>query len=310
MQKFRVNQYIELKLEGERTQIYVNGVKFRQCKFLLLEFPVEKISNLDDIGSIDEAVERFKNNEKRWVVYNHHTKIIPSGVEFFGHCSNIQAWAENDYDTRILHSNISFPLLKKLTDVGDPVAKKVFRNEIAKRFSSGSLSVMLYLIEEGYLNYYNDEELKFLLKDFNFNKIKDLKINKALHLYQTFAKLVGCTTKETFIKLLKFKYFMKKPHVNKIIKEAGLTRKEIKKMIKEELKEFKRYIAEVPESLNETVELYFSHLNRPENSIRDIIYKILFSRDLEKVLEFKYDNFSLKKYLLGLLNPIVHRHIS
>ena len=61
-------------------------------------------------------------------------------------------------------------------------------------------------------------------------------------------------------------------------------------MIKEELKEFKRYIAEVPESLNEAVELYFSHLNRPENSIRDIIYKILFSRDLEKVLEFKRKN--------------------
>ena len=290
MQKFRVNQYIELKLEGERTQIYVNGVKFKQCKFLLLEFPVEKISNLDDIGSIDEAVERFKNSEKRWVVYNHHTKIIPPEVEFFGHCSNIQAWAENDYDTRILHSNISFPLLKKLTDVGEAGAKEVFRNDFVKTISSGYLSVMLYIIEEGYLNYYNDEELKFLLKNFNFNKIKDLKINKALHLYQTLAKLVGCTTKEIFIKLLKFKYFMKKSHVNKIIKEAGLTRKEIKKMIKEELKEFKRYIAEVPESLNEAVELYFSHLNRPENSIRDIIYKILFSRDLEKVLEFKRKN--------------------
>ena len=39
---------------------------------------------------------------------------INSEMEFWAHCSNIQAWAENNYDTQMLHSNLSFPLLKKL----------------------------------------------------------------------------------------------------------------------------------------------------------------------------------------------------
>ncbi len=47
--------------------------------------------------------------------------------EFWGHCSNLQAWAEYGYDTRLLHPNLAFPLLEKLATVGDPIAKKVFK---------------------------------------------------------------------------------------------------------------------------------------------------------------------------------------
>lgn len=62
--------------------------------------------------------------------------------EFWGHCSNLQAWVENNYDTRLLHSNIAFPLLKKLTEAGDPNTNKVFKEEIARRFESGFMPVI------------------------------------------------------------------------------------------------------------------------------------------------------------------------
>ena len=71
---------------------------------------------------------------------------------------NLQAWSESAYETKLLHSNLAFPLLKKLTEVGDAPAKKVFKEEISKRLSSGFIPVMKFLANEGYLNELNLEE--------------------------------------------------------------------------------------------------------------------------------------------------------
>ena len=59
MKKFQVNDYIELLLINDETVIYVNNRKFIQCKFLLLNIPVEEISSLDEIESVDEAAEKL-----------------------------------------------------------------------------------------------------------------------------------------------------------------------------------------------------------------------------------------------------------
>lgn len=63
---------------------------------------------------------------------------------------------------RLLHSNLSFPLLKRLTGIGDPIAKKVFREEVIKRFVSGYEPVKQFLLEEGYLDLFSEEELESL----------------------------------------------------------------------------------------------------------------------------------------------------
>ena len=78
---------------------------------------------------------------------------------------NLQTWAENDYDTRLLRSNLSFPLLKALSDAGDPKAKAIFQEEVAKRFESGHPSVVNYLLEQGYLQYLDKDRLKTLLEN-------------------------------------------------------------------------------------------------------------------------------------------------
>ncbi|KKK50943.1 hypothetical protein LCGC14_3119990, partial [marine sediment metagenome] len=63
--------------------------------------------------------------------------------------------------TCLLHSNIAFRLLKKLTEVGDPLAEKVFKEEIVKRLNSGYAPVIYYLIEERYTDYLSREDFLF-----------------------------------------------------------------------------------------------------------------------------------------------------
>lgn len=185
--EFKVNDFISLKLEdgkkGKETVIYIDGKRFMQCKFLLLNIPVDNITSLDKLESIDEAAERLN---KSMEVNNQNKFNIKSETEFWGHCSNLQVWMENNYDTRLLKSNLAFPLLERLTKVGDPVAKKVFKDEIAKRIESGHLSVILFLIENGYLKYLNKEERETILNDPDSDLTKYIKqeLNKGLSLYE------------------------------------------------------------------------------------------------------------------------------
>ena len=150
-----------LKLEGNRTNIYVNGELFIQCKYLLIHIPHLDISSYDDVESVDEAIEDYNAQEG-----SHDTKrFISPEVEFWGHCSNLQAWYENNYDTRLLHTNLSFPLLKKLADAGDPKAIHALKEEIIRRLSSHHLPVITYLVNENYLRYLTHEELEIFVWD-------------------------------------------------------------------------------------------------------------------------------------------------
>lgn len=159
--EYQINDYLTLKLENKATTIYVDGKQFMQCKFLLLNIPPDKARDFDNIESIDEAAEKL-NHE---LEYQNKPKIkIPPETEFWAHCSNLQVWVEYNYDTRLLHSNLAFPLLKAITDAGDPIAKKVFKQEIILRFESFNPSTQQYLIENGYLNYFNKEERNELFK--------------------------------------------------------------------------------------------------------------------------------------------------
>ncbi|TKJ24873.1 MAG: hypothetical protein CEE42_09540 [Promethearchaeota archaeon Loki_b31] len=160
MREFKVSELITLKLEGDKTIIYVDGMEFRQCKYLLLNIPVEKISSFDEIASVDEAAERLDHSEEP---RKNTVKKIPPEVEFWGHCSNLQAWVENSYDTRIIHSNLAFPLLRALLISGDPIAERVVNEEVAKKLMRGTFNTIRFLILEGYFDYLSDEEVQTIV---------------------------------------------------------------------------------------------------------------------------------------------------
>ena len=162
--EFKVNEHIVLKMEKGKTNIYVGGELFRQCKYILILNPHENQKQWE-IDSIDDAVEKLNTESQNEIIPE--DLGIDAKTEFWGHCSNLQVWVEHNYDTRILHSNLSFVLLKKLYEIGDPTAKKMYKDEVAKRYISGSEEVRRMLISEGYIGSFNYEELFTL-----FRKIK------------------------------------------------------------------------------------------------------------------------------------------
>jgi len=191
MKEFIVNEFIALKFEKEReTVIYIAGERFQQCKYLFLNIPAETVSFFDEIESIDEASEIWDKSIKREYHLKSTVRISPED-EFWAHCSNIQTFYENSYDTRILHSNLAFPLLKKLYEVGDPLAKKVFKEEVAIRISSKNQNTVLFLLENDYQLYLSSDEFqlvykglqedkKELIKNFIHDKFNNRKTNTEL----------------------------------------------------------------------------------------------------------------------------------
>ena len=121
MNSFKINNFITLKLEDGNTNIYIKNQLYTQCKFLLLEIPVDDSKAIEEVDSVDEAAERLDASLEP-IDENVENKIPPE-AEFWGHCSNLQVWYENNYNSRLLHRNLAFPLLKRLTNEGDPKAK-------------------------------------------------------------------------------------------------------------------------------------------------------------------------------------------
>ncbi|MFX1398269.1 MAG: leucine-rich repeat domain-containing protein [Promethearchaeota archaeon] len=171
--EFNVNEYITLKLEKGETRIYVNGTKFDEYKSLLRNVPAGINPHFDNVESIDDIVRElvYLND-----MYISGVSAISDETAFWGHCSNLQAWAEHDYDTRLLHMKLAFPLLKLLNEAGDPIAKKAFKEEIAKRINSNYFPVILYMVEQGYLKHFNEQEIKSLFPQLEFVKYKKRKI--------------------------------------------------------------------------------------------------------------------------------------
>ncbi|MHA1369741.1 MAG: HEAT repeat domain-containing protein [Promethearchaeota archaeon] len=129
---YKINTFLSVGLNSwGDIMVLVNGKPFHQCMFLLMKLDPEKQKPGHEIQSIDEAVAYYGSASETGEI------MIPKEEEFWGHCSNLQAWVENDYNTSMLHSNLSFPLLKELALAGDPTAKRVLSFEISNKLISG-----------------------------------------------------------------------------------------------------------------------------------------------------------------------------
>lgn len=131
MKEFKINKYITLKLIGikhKETIIYVDDEEFMQCKYLLIINPHEKRIQ-KEIRSIDEAKELIRQDLEKQL--NPIDLGITPEDEFWGHCSNLQVWVENDYNVSFARSFPSesltqflrLPLIKRCSLVR-PKSKK------------------------------------------------------------------------------------------------------------------------------------------------------------------------------------------
>ncbi|MHA2125974.1 MAG: hypothetical protein ACW99E_11775, partial [Promethearchaeota archaeon] len=70
----------------------------------------------------------------------------------------------------LIDSKIGFPLLKKLADIGDNRARIRLKEEIIERLKSGHFSVIEFLVNEGFLDYFEEkEELEVLYENLGIN---------------------------------------------------------------------------------------------------------------------------------------------
>jgi hypothetical protein len=171
---FKINDYLTLKLEKKETNIYVAGKKFKQCKYLFLNLDMNNVRDYDNITSIDDAEEKLKTIDQLEPDLDASLHGGGSFIkeeyglnpyqEFVGHCSNLQAWYEHDYDTRLLHRNLAFPLLSELYKVGDPLANRVFKEQLINRLKLNEPNVT-YTIIDKYLKNFSKEELEVVLFD-------------------------------------------------------------------------------------------------------------------------------------------------
>jgi len=151
---FRINEYISLDLRDGKTVILLENSEFLICKAVFANIN----GYLRDLeyGAVDKTIEDL---DRRSFV-----SLSPE-EEFWVHCSNLQAWDENNYDTRLLHSNIAFPLLKGLVRLGDPKAIKVFKDKMVKKLKSNHMPTVIYLLQCGYLDMLTDKEFEVLLSE-------------------------------------------------------------------------------------------------------------------------------------------------
>ena len=156
----QLSRNISLKLEDGRTNIYVDGKRFKQCKSLILNIPITEFDTYNEASSIDD-LEQTRFKEKCFNMNYPRLDLSPED-EFWAHCSNIQAWIEQDYDSRILHHSLAFPLLRVLTKLGDNTAKTILKDEIISRFTEGTKKVKHFLLQEGFLCDFNVEERELI----------------------------------------------------------------------------------------------------------------------------------------------------
>ena len=158
--EFFINDYLYVKLINGWTEIFVRGKYMWYCNRLLLNISKKKTEASDHIWTSDEASTYLKSTK------DYHPDLTPE-TRFWATCSNLQVWAENNYDTRLLHRSLSFSLLRELYKAGDPLAINKYKEEIALRILAGYEPVIEYLIEEGYLAAFSTEELEVIREDIN-----------------------------------------------------------------------------------------------------------------------------------------------
>ena len=197
--EFKINEHLTLKLIKGQTVIHIDKEPFHQCKYLLLNLTSKDFAKFEHIDSIDEAFEIYnkmdRNHEKN------HDLIDPIS-EFMGHCSNLQAWYEYDYDLRILHSSLSIPLLKKLAFLGDRTAIIRLKESIATRIASKNYNTIIFYLNEKYLKLFSNEELEVMFDDWLDKNISFTLMEKRRLWYPLLKELIerGITRAQKIIK--------------------------------------------------------------------------------------------------------------
>lgn len=137
----QINKYISIDLEGRNIIIYILKEKFKVYSLSKINEIIHKAKFLKNIN-IDNNI--IKDILKR------NPKNVDTFISFY---KLLNFWAMNRYNTNIIDYQISLPILRKLYQIGDRQAEKLFHDEILKNLWGGDPSVIKFLMREKYHDY-------------------------------------------------------------------------------------------------------------------------------------------------------------
>lgn len=142
IEEYIVNENISLRLVRRRLQTYtmlmLGGVHFQSFNKL----PIGVFINLPNIK---DKIYTFDQDP------NKYDTVVEAKEEFNKYCSIFKKWAENNYDVKIFNHHLTFPALKRLVELNDPLAEKVYPLHIINSIKTGNIEVLGFLILHGFL---------------------------------------------------------------------------------------------------------------------------------------------------------------
>jgi len=159
--KIKINDHITVSSEHNKISIYIQEERFREYEYSFINKILKKSnSQLEKANAQDNYVENKFDEGSNNAYFTNFVNIL-------------KFWIRNNYDTEILPYAISFPLLRKLVEVGDSIAKKVFIDEILKNLWDGDPLIIKYLFNENYDDYVVLDNYR---KQIHTPKIKEIKL--------------------------------------------------------------------------------------------------------------------------------------
>ncbi len=167
----KINDFLSLKYGDDGVQFQVGERNFGTPVHSVLEILLMMCPNNN--MSMDEIVEELDN-----IIGIHgrdDTNFDPE-VVFYFHYLYLKLWADSEYNAELIHRYDAFQLLESLYYAKDPIARKVFRGEIVKRFLSGKVYVVNFLFPH-YASWLSCEDIKYIIEkaEFLYNQ-KDYRV--------------------------------------------------------------------------------------------------------------------------------------
>ncbi|MFX1281901.1 MAG: hypothetical protein ACFFA3_21310, partial [Promethearchaeota archaeon] len=88
---------------------------------------------------------------KRFKYHKEEKQIKDKADKFYQNLkADLILWSKNDYKTKFIDFRIAFPLLRRLSQVGETKFQIIFQQEILKEYVSNNANVKDFLKSEGY----------------------------------------------------------------------------------------------------------------------------------------------------------------
>ena len=153
----KINYYLDVRFIKKNTIVYVENKKIFP---IMLSFFMKSSENNHTFNSYDERSDFYERTgsigdspKEMGIDAHQHFRIV---------CFMLKQWCKHNYNTQLLPKKVAFPLIKELSAAGASNAN--LSQEIKKRFAELLPSVQMYLIQENYWDYLDQNDQDELME--------------------------------------------------------------------------------------------------------------------------------------------------